>query len=134
MVHAPQRGTTQRTGTLFTVAWVSLAIVGVATLAFGLIATLVPTSSDGGYLRADGVALIGMGLFGVLITATAFRRRERWAWLALWYYPVFWAAHLVGGLPPGKDHVHQVAFIVLSLVGLLLPVRDFFRAGEHERP
>src|SRR3954452_3000690 len=88
MAQAAQRMTPQRTGTLFTVAWASLAIIGVATLAFGLIAALVPASSDGGYLRADGVALVGMGLFGTLITATAYRRRERWAWLALWYFPV----------------------------------------------
>ncbi|MET8809910.1 hypothetical protein [Streptomyces sp. NPDC004546] len=33
---------------------------------------------------------------------------------------------MAGGLPPGKDHVHQVVFIVLSLAGLLLPVRVFF--------
>jgi hypothetical protein len=77
-------------------------------------------------MRAIGVASIGMGMFGLLITTIAYRRRERWAWFALWYYPVFWTAHLVGGLPPGKDHVHQVVFIVLSLAGLLLPVREFF--------
>jgi hypothetical protein len=134
MVQATQPVTTRRTSTRFTVAWVSLATIGVATLAFGLIVALVPASSGALHLRADGVALVGMGLFGALITATAYRRRDRWAWLALWYYPVFWAAHLLGGLPPGKDHVHQVVFVVLSLVGLLLPVRDFFPTGEHGRP
>ncbi|MEV5943210.1 hypothetical protein [Streptomyces sp. NPDC051994] len=42
----------------------------------------------------------------------------------------------MGGLPPGKDHVHQVVFIALSLAGLLRPVREFFlrpmtkRAGQ----
>jgi hypothetical protein len=117
---------TQRTDTRFTIAWVSLASIGVATLVFGLIAAVVPASLDAGDMRADGVALVGMGLFGVLIAATAFRRRERWAWFALWYYPPFWAAHLLGNLPPGKDHIHQIVFIVLSLAGLLLPVRDFF--------
>ncbi|MER6069685.1 hypothetical protein ABT187_12710 [Streptomyces sp. NPDC001817] len=55
-----------------------------------------------------------------------FRRGERWAWYARWYYPAFWIAHLAGGLPPGKDHVHQVVFILLSLARLLLPVRVFF--------
>jgi hypothetical protein len=117
---------TQRANILFKIAWISLAIIGVAILTFGLIVTVVPTSSDPPYLRAIGVASIGMGLFGLLITTIAYRRRERWAWFALWYYPVFWTAHLVGGLPPGKDHVHQVVFIVLSLLGLLLPVREFF--------
>ena len=117
---------TQRASVQFVTAWISLAIIGLAILVFGLIVTLVPTSSDPPYLRAIGVASIGMGLFGVLITTIAYRRSERWAWFALWYYPVFWTAHLLGGLPPGKDHVHQVVFIVLSLAGLLLPVREFF--------
>lgn len=44
-----------------------------------------------------------MGLFGVLITTNGFRHRERWAWFVSWYYPVFWTAHLVGNLPPGKS-------------------------------
>lgn len=117
---------TQRASVLFKIAWISLAIIGVAILVFGLIVTTVPTASGPPYLRAIGVASIGMGLFGLLITTIAYRRRERWAWFALWYYPVFWTAHLVGGLPPGKEHVHQIVFIVLSLAGLLLPVREFF--------
>jgi len=117
---------TQRASTLFKTGWISLAIIGLAILLFGLITTAVPASSDSPYLRAIGVASIGMGLFGLLITLIAYRRRERWAWFALWYYPLFWTAHLVGGLPPGKEHIHQVVFILLSLAGLLLPVREFF--------
>ena len=117
---------TQRASVLFKTGWILLAIIGVAILVFGLIATAVPTSSVPPYLRAIGVASTGMGMFGLLITTIAYRLRERWAWFALWYYPVFWTAHLVGGLPPGKDHVHQVVFIVLSLAGLLLPAREFF--------
>jgi len=117
---------TQRDSVLFKSGWISLAIIGLAILAFGLIATVVPAPSGPPYLRAIGVASIGMGLFGFLITLIAYRRRERWAWFALWYYPVFWTAHFVGGLPPGKDHVHQLVFIVVSLAGLLLPVREFF--------
>jgi hypothetical protein len=128
---------TQRASVLFKFAWISLAIIGLAILVFGLIVTVVPTTwSEPPYLRAIGVASIGMGLFGLLITTIAYRRRERWAWFALWYYPLFWTAHLLGGLPPGKDHVHQVVFIVLSLAGLLLPVREFFPrrgAGAAQR-
>src|SRR5215203_4998907 len=112
---------TQRASTLFKTGWISLTIIGLAILLFGLITALMPTSGGPPYLRAIGVASIG------------YRRRERWAWFALWYYPVFWTAHLVGGLPPGKDHVHQVVFIVVSLAGLLLPVREFFpRRGAQE--
>jgi hypothetical protein len=124
---------TQRDRALFKTGWISLAIIGLAILVFGLITALMPASGGPPYLRAIGVASIGMGLFGFLITTIAYRRRERWAWFALWYYPLFWTAHLLGGLPPGKDHVHQVVFIVLSLAGLLLPVREFFpRRGARE--
>jgi hypothetical protein len=125
---------TQRSSVLFKISWISLGIIGIAILVFGLITTVVPASPDPPYLRAIGVASIGMGLFGLLITTIAYRRRERWAWFALWYYPLFWTAHLVGGLPPGKDHVHQVVFIILSLVGLLLPIREFFGRREAREP
>jgi hypothetical protein len=107
-----------------------LLVVTVAVFVFGAGAALL---GDDGLLRADGVALAGMGLFGALMVWIPFRRRERWAWWALWYLPVFWLAHLVGGLPPGKDHVHQVVFIVLSVVGLLVPMRTFF-AEEPATP
>jgi len=118
---------------LFKTAWVSLTINGVSILVFGLIATAWPGSSDPPSLRAIGVASIGMGLFGVMITALAYRRRERWAWFTLWYYPVFWIAHLLGGLPPGQDRVHQIVFIVLSLAGLLIPIGKFFPRGANGR-
>ncbi len=114
----------------FKIAWISLAIIGVAILVFGLIITIWPGSSDPLLMRADGVASIGMGLFGLMLTMVAFRRRERWAWFTLWYYPLFWLAHLLGGLPPGQDHIHQILFIILSLVGLLIPFREFFSPGH----
>src|SRR2546425_243446 len=109
----------------FRVSWIALLVTGLATLVFGLV-VMVVRSSDEQYLRAIGAATVGMGLFGAMITVTAFRRRERWAFFSLWYYPIFWTAHLVGGLPPGRDHIYQVVFIVLSLLGLLLPLSEFF--------
>jgi hypothetical protein len=109
----------------FRVSWIVLLVTGLATLVFGLV-VMVVRGSDEQYLRAIGAASVGMGLFGAMITVTAFRRRERWAFCPLWYYPIFWTAHLVGGLPPGRDHIHQVVFIVLSLLGLLLPLDEFF--------
>jgi uncharacterized membrane protein HdeD (DUF308 family) len=124
----------QHSRVLFKIGWISLTIIGLAILVFGLIATTVPTSSDPLSMRALGVASIGMGSFGLLITTIAYRHRKRWAWFVLWYYPFFWTAHLVGGLPPGKEHVHQIVFIVLSLAGLLLPVREFFPRREARAP
>jgi len=121
---------TPRESVRFRISSLLLFASGLATLAYGLIVVVIP-SSDAQYFRAIGAASIGMGLFGVMITATGFRRRERWAFFTLWYYPVFWTAHLVGNLPPGRDHVHQVLFIALSLLGLLLPIREFFPRGPR---
>jgi hypothetical protein len=110
----------------FKFAWVSLALAGAAIFVFGLIVAIWPGPSETRFLRATGVASTGMGLFGVSITILPFRRRERWAWICLWYYPLFWLAHVVGDLPPGEDHIHQVVFIALSLVSLLLSASEFF--------
>src|SRR3954452_17569004 len=108
------------------VGWICLLVVGVGILVFGLVAVVAPGPGDRPLLRADGLASAGLGLFGVLIAAIPFRRGERWAWYAFWFYPVFWTVHLAGRLPPGKDHVHQIVFIVLSLTGLLITVGWFF--------
>ena len=108
------------------IGWLCLAAVSLGILVFGMVVALFPPDGDAGLYRADGLASAGLGLFGMVIVLVPYRRRERWAWYALWFYPLFWAAHLIGNLPPGNDHVHQVVFIALSLAGLLLPVRAFF--------
>ena len=113
----------------FKIAWISLGIIGVAIFVFGLVVTVWPGSSEALFLRTIGVASIGMGFFGVMITVIPYKRRERWAWFTLWYYPIFWLAHFLGGLPPGQDHIHQIVFIVLSLVSLLISVNEFFPRG-----
>lgn len=119
--------------TPFKIAWGSLTIIGVAILVFGLIITIWPDSSNPSLSQAMGVASIGMGLFGIMITVFPYRRGERWAWFILWYYPVFWSAHFLGGLPPGQDHIHQIIFIILSLASLLVTMREFFPRGTDRR-
>ena len=94
------------------VAWVCLVIVSVGILGFGVI-TVLPAVAGGNLLIvANGLASIGLGLFGGLIVLIPFRRGERWAWSVLWFYPVFWVVHLVAELPPGQgphppDCVHR---------------------------
>ncbi len=114
---------------LLKISWIALLASGVGILGFGIIVTTYPQvagPAEEGLLRAIGVATTGMGIFGVMIALMAYRRKEKWAWFTLWYYPIFWIIHLAGGLPPGNDHIHQIVFIVISLLGLLLPVRQFF--------
>ncbi len=115
---------------LLKISWISLLATAIGILGFGIIVAIYPQIADPtkeGLMQAIGVAIIGMGIFGVMITLMAYRRKEKWAWFTLWYYPIFWTIHLAGGLPPGNDHIHQVVFIVISLLGLLPPVRQFFQ-------
>ncbi len=58
----------------------------------------------------------GMAVFGIAITMTGFRRGQWWAWLALWYYPVFFVIHsfAFGTIIP--DGI----FAVLTTAALLL--------------
>lgn len=118
---------------LFKIAWILLCITGVAIFGFGLIVAIWPGASNSLFLRTIGVASTGMGIFGVMITVIPYRRRELWAWFVLWYYPIFWIAHLLGGLPPGQDHIHQIVFIAFSLAGLLLPAKAFL-SRRAEKP
>jgi hypothetical protein len=114
---------------LLKISWILLLASGIGILGFGIIVTAYPQiagPTEEGLLRAIGVATTGMGIFGVMITLRAYRRKEEWAWFTLWYYPIFWTIHLAWGLPPGNDHIHQIVFIVISLLGLLLPIRQFF--------
>ncbi len=110
---------------VFRASWIALLVVGVAILLLGAVIALLPASDAA--TRAIGAASIGMGLFGSAIALVPFRRRERWAWWCLWYYPVFWTFHLAAGLPPGQDHVHQYVFIALSVAGLILSRRGLLR-------
>ncbi len=59
---------------------------------------------------------LGMAILGIAITLTGFRRGQWWAWLALWYYPVFFIYHVLAlgtVLPEG-------VFAVLATAALLL--------------
>jgi len=56
---------TERETASFKIAWISLALTGVAILVFGFVAAVWHGSSDPLSLREIGVASIGMGLFGV---------------------------------------------------------------------
>ncbi len=71
-------------------------------------------------------------VFGMLIAAIPFRRGEKWAWYALWVFPVwtvFEAAALyeVTGLESGGASPAEVAVVVIIMItGLALPYRKFF--------
>jgi hypothetical protein len=109
-------------------AWVLLFLVGLVTLVVG---------SSGAVFGRDveeqtlvGTFGAGMGIFSLAIILTAYRRGERWAWFVLWYYPIFFIIHIIalGTVIP------DLVFLILSVLGLVLPIRKFFaRTGVVTR-
>lgn len=71
---------------------------------------------------------LGIALFGVIITFGAFRKGHRWAWYAMWVFPatltltaILLAFHDQMGIS-----IFYIVFILVSVIGLLLPYRKFF--------
>lgn len=64
---------------------------------------------------------IGLDLFGLLIAVTAFRRGERWAWLAFCYWPVLFATHFVT-YRSGFRYA-QLLWLVLTIAALAATYR-----------
>ena len=46
-------------------------------------------------LRLRGSFVLGMVVFGLAIILVPLRKGERWAWYVLWYYPIFFAIHVI---------------------------------------
>lgn len=68
------------------------------------------------------------GIFVAGISATAFRRGERWAWYSLWTLPPLYLLVIAVDAASRFPHLWQFYSVPLALVvlGLLLPIRRFF--------
>ena len=79
--------------------------------------------------RFLGLIFVGAALLFTVISATAYRRRERWAWYALWTFPAMFVPVIVIDLTSAYPHIWHAysAFLIGALFGLILPVRMFFR-------
>lgn len=64
---------------------------------------------------------IGFDLFGLLIAVTAFRRGERWAWVAFCYWPLLFATHFVT-YRSGFRYA-QLLWLLMSLAALAATYR-----------
>lgn len=82
------------------------------------------------YFRGGGWSDMGFAFFVIVISATAYRKGERWAWYYLWSVPVFFLGHAAITLIFRQSTASLIpflsVFIVLSIIGLLLPIRKFF--------
>lgn len=77
----------------------------------------------------DGISGVGLAIFGMIVSLTSFRRGERWAWYVSWSMPIgILAAQLNVYLLTGSVMVIVLAvvFVLISLLALFLPYRQFF--------
>lgn len=123
----------------------SPTIVGISGLTWQELGTASPhaaTMID--YLvRAGGVHLFVFGILSTVVSLTALRRGERWAWYAMWLWPV-WMVFIVllllsaykqvgSGIPPPV--VSGSIFSILAGLALLLSFRKYFpKPQTHTGP
>jgi hypothetical protein len=133
-------------------AWVLLALIATVIILFGLMvyfgdaAEQARTPIEGskccnGQVLSDdapgwvidymaelaqymGTFMVGTGLFAMALILGPYRRRERWAWVALWYLPALFAIHgfALGSFP------FDIVPVALTTLGLVLPARRFWRS------
>jgi hypothetical protein len=73
----------------------------------------------------------GFGLLAAVVSVIPYRRGERWAWYALWLFPVTIGAiavrMLIDQYPAGYYYAGVTA---VALVALLIPIRNLVRQRE----
>jgi len=81
------------------------------------------------YFMSGGLSDIGFAFLITVISMTAYRRGERWAWYALWFVPAYFLGFVALSFTfetSSSMLLPLMVFVILSLVGLLLPFRKFF--------
>ena len=83
----------------------------------------------------DGISGVGLAVFGMLVSATSYRKGEKWAWYASWTMPV--------GILAAQLNIYQltgsimvlvlgVIFTAVSLLALFVPFRQFFPKQQRQ--
>jgi hypothetical protein len=108
------------------------AYVGLGAASWGILSHGADLdTADGRHLLAGALANAGLVLMGIAVTANAYRRGERWAWIANWIpflygvpvmtidsvYVGFWSTAVAP----------QLAGALVAATGLLLPADLFWR-------
>lgn len=86
------------------------------------------------YFRFGGLSDVGVAFFIMAVSLTAYRRGEKYAWYIMWFVPAFFigcAAITLGTTTMSIQSSLSLllpitVFVILGLLGLLLPYRKFF--------
>ncbi len=78
--------------------------------------------------REAGIDLAGFAILAMVIAAGSYRKGDRWAWYVLWILPLHMLALTATSLVAGQTFglALSVPFVIIALLGLLLPYRMFF--------
>ena len=105
------------------------AVGGITSTTFTQLAASNPVVVNYIYYLIRTFVFFGVVLFSYLtvVSATAYRRGERWAWYLTWLFPALFLLHLpyefiVGGF----IEVGSIIIVAILVAGLLLPYRKFF--------
>jgi hypothetical protein len=90
------------------------------------------------YFSSGGLSDIGFAFLLIVISATAYRGGQKWAWYAFWFVPAFFSGFAALSLTlPVESSSSMIpslmVFIILSLVGLLLPYKKFFPSKTNNK-
>jgi hypothetical protein len=141
-------------------AWIALIVVGAIFGLFGLSDVILGMNADPAiaesiagvawkdlqasnpqvanlidmYVRSLGASILVVSILSLSITLTAFKRGERWAWYALWVWPLWNVAIFVlsftaerhPGFPPPPPMLSSPIFFTVTLLALILSYRKFF--------
>ena len=91
------------------------------------------------YFRFGGWSDLGVAFFIMAISLTAYRKGEKFAWYILWFVPAFFIGCAAITMSTTTMNVESglslllpiSMFVILSLLGLLLPYRKFFSSKAN---
>jgi hypothetical protein len=123
-------------------AWVVFVLLALVLLLIGLSGSqgpMGPGSPVGAFgianpteldldIRFRGTVVLGMVIFSLAITAFPFRSGQRWAWFALWYWPLFFLLHVAAF----GTWLPDLPFAILAAGSLLLSTRRYLGSGWRE--
>ncbi|MHB1133978.1 MAG: hypothetical protein ACYC4L_16550, partial [Chloroflexota bacterium] len=93
-------------------------------------------------VRGNGANLLALGLLSAVVSWTALRRGERWAWYAMWVWPL-WTALVVfltlrvEKVPGAGTPIPAISgsiFFVITVLALLLSYRKYFPSNGRALP
>lgn len=113
-------------------AWQFFLAMGLLGIAFGLSDLSIAVTFVS---RQLAVAILVIGILQTVVSATALRDGQRWAWLLMWIWPAYAVADLLvlttrPGGPEVASIVYSASVALLAVLALGLSHRRYLRGGD----